>query len=78
MISRADAVNLSNMPAISEEVCDPQLAVVRENGPLADLIRPLADKHESDKWKITRFETTPIVRNSPWCRFSIFRCIWFL
>jgi aminopeptidase 2 len=77
MISAADTVNLSNMPAISEQACNPQLAEVREIGPLAELVRPLADGNESGKWKITRFETTPVVRESPWS-VLVFRLVSFL
>ncbi|KAJ3554813.1 hypothetical protein NM688_g2912 [Phlebia brevispora] len=59
MISRADTVNLNNMPAISEEVYTPGYKGVK------DVVSWLSDKFstlttgETDKWKITHFETTP-------------------
>ncbi|CAA7267619.1 unnamed protein product [Cyclocybe aegerita] len=52
MISRADTVSLSNMPAISEEVLEQDV-----NAP-SDLTELLADT-QNEKWKITKFEKTP-------------------
>ncbi|KAJ7109179.1 peptidase family M1-domain-containing protein [Mycena epipterygia] len=53
MVSDADTVNLSNMPAISEEVYEPGSKQTPE---MAQLLSSLRTEH---KWKITRFETTP-------------------
>jgi aminopeptidase 2 len=54
MISRADTVNLSNMPAISEEVLEPGINVP------AELDQLLAStKNDPAKWKITKFDRTP-------------------
>ncbi|KAF7304688.1 Aminopeptidase [Mycena kentingensis (nom. inval.)] len=53
MVSHADAVNLSNMPAISETIYEPG----SEQSPeLAALLSSLSTEQ---KWKITRFATTP-------------------
>jgi aminopeptidase 2 len=54
MISRADTVNLSNMPAISEEVLESGINVPAE---LEQLFA--STKNDPEKWKITKFETTP-------------------
>ncbi|KAG5354174.1 hypothetical protein C0989_003687 [Termitomyces sp. Mn162] len=54
MISRADTVNLSNMPAISEEVYSPAAAKPNEHPDLAKLYSSL-----DNTWKITQFQTTP-------------------
>lgn len=50
MISRAETTNLSNMPAISEEVLGP-------NSNVSEDIRALADS--DGKWKVSKFENTP-------------------
>ena len=56
MISRADTVNLSNMPVESEEVIGHDFNVPD------DLTNILAStKNDSDKWKITKFQTTPLM-----------------
>ena len=52
MISRADTVNLTNMPAISEEVLEPGVNTD------ADLAEILAST-KNEKWKYTKFQTTP-------------------
>lgn len=52
LISRADTVNLSNMPAISEDIIEAGV-----NTP-ADLSEILADT-QNEKWKISKFQTTP-------------------
>lgn len=52
MISRADTVNLSNMPAISEE---PLQAGVNVSSDLAEIVAST----QNEKWKITKFQTTP-------------------
>lgn len=49
MISRVDSVNLSNMPVISEEPYD---HATSEFSTIAS---------STDKWKITKFETTPLM-----------------
>ena len=59
MVSRVDTVNLSNMPAISEEEYTPSYK------DSTDAISWLSPKFsqlttgEGDKWKITKFQTTP-------------------
>jgi aminopeptidase 2 len=59
MISRANTVNLNNMPVVSEEEYTPSLK------DSTDVISWLSSKFsavttgEADKWKITKFETTP-------------------
>ncbi|KAF8969809.1 leucyl aminopeptidase [Flammula alnicola] len=52
LISRADTVSLSNMPAISEEVIEPG---VNTPADIADIIATT----RNEKWKITKYETTP-------------------
>ena len=54
LISRADTVNLSNMPAISEAVYIPG---DKASTDLASLFSGL--NTQEDAWKITRFQTTP-------------------
>ncbi|KAF8212441.1 hypothetical protein K438DRAFT_1806516 [Mycena galopus ATCC 62051] len=56
MISHADTVNLSNMPAISEEVHAPGSNASDQSLEMSTLMSSLPSEH---KWKITRFETTP-------------------
>ncbi|KAF6764898.1 leucyl aminopeptidase [Ephemerocybe angulata] len=51
MVSRAETTNLSNMPAISEEV-------IEVNTNVSEEIRELASGSEG-KWKVTKFENTP-------------------
>lgn len=61
MVSRADTVNLSNMPAVSEEEYTPSYQ------DSADAVSWLSSKFselttgEGDKWKITKFQTTPLI-----------------
>lgn len=55
MISRANTVNLSNMPVETEELVD-QVDVPDD---LTDILA--STKNDSDKWKITRFQTTPLM-----------------
>ncbi|KIY51112.1 hypothetical protein FISHEDRAFT_71404 [Fistulina hepatica ATCC 64428] len=57
LVSRADTVNLSNMPAISESIYDP---TVTYEGDLAKVLTTSLDGKE-DKWKITRFDKTPLM-----------------
>jgi aminopeptidase 2 len=56
MISRADTVNLSNMPVKSEEVIEHDLNVPDD---LKDILASI--QNDSDKWKITKFQTTPLM-----------------
>jgi aminopeptidase 2 len=56
MISRADTVNISNMPATSEVIFEPD----PENSTLsADLKKLLSTLSNETQWKITYFQTTP-------------------
>lgn len=57
LISRADTVNLSNMPIISEDVYTLGASNPTDHADLAKLFSSLATK--DDKWKISRFQTTP-------------------
>ncbi|KAG5639616.1 hypothetical protein H0H81_010818 [Sphagnurus paluster] len=54
LISRADTVNLSNMPAISEQVYSAAAAKPNEHPDLAKLYSTL-----DNTWKITQFQDTP-------------------
>lgn len=58
MISRTGTVNLNNMPAVFEVEYDPMLT------PASATELWLAERlvGTSEKWKITRFQTTPPVR----------------
>ena len=63
LISRADTVNLSNMSVASETEYHPE-SEWHSGDTLPSLTRWFSalttiDKSSSDKWKITRFETTP-------------------
>ncbi|KAF9054574.1 hypothetical protein BJ165DRAFT_1399768 [Panaeolus papilionaceus] len=53
MISRADTVNLSNMPAVKEEAL--QLGV---HSAAADGLWPFLGAIKEDEWKVTKFGTT--------------------
>lgn len=53
MISREGTTNLSNMPAISEELLGPNSDVSEDVRELAASSKP------EEKWKITKFENTP-------------------
>lgn len=57
LISREDTVNLSNMPVISETVYSNKIPFSDEHLGVPELLSSL--KNEGDKWKITRFQTTP-------------------
>ncbi|EPQ58615.1 hypothetical protein GLOTRDRAFT_36981 [Gloeophyllum trabeum ATCC 11539] len=63
MISRTDTVNLSNMPAISEELYVPGAFAdsMKKSPALAKFLASLGTGDQADKWKITRFDTTPIM-----------------
>ncbi|KAF7338457.1 Aminopeptidase [Mycena venus] len=56
MVSHADTVNLSNMPAISEEIYQPGSSASKEAPEMSEMLSSLPTEH---KWKITRFQTTP-------------------
>ena len=63
MISRADTVNLSNMPVISEKNCSAEV-MGNNDEELIALLSSLTihtEDHVKDEWKITRFMTTPLV-----------------
>ena len=51
MVSRESTTNLSNMPAISEEILGP-------NSDVSEDVRELVPGPE-EKWKVTKFENTP-------------------
>ncbi|KAJ7667400.1 leucyl aminopeptidase [Mycena rosella] len=53
MVSRSDTVNLSNMPATSEESYDPS------SSPDADLASFVSTLAKDIQWKITKFQVTP-------------------
>jgi aminopeptidase 2 len=56
MISRADTVNISNMPATSEVKFEPDA----ENNSLSmDLVKLLSTLSKEAQWKITKFQITP-------------------
>lgn len=62
MISRIDTTNLSNMSVASEEVYKPETGH-DDDAALAKLLASLcAEGQSQDGWKITRFNTTPLVR----------------
>lgn len=52
MISREGTVNLSNMPATSEESLDP-------NENISSDIVPFISTIQNERWKITKFDITP-------------------
>ena len=56
LVSRVGSVNLSNMPACSEEVYRPG-SVPADSW----LARKMATLPDAGQWKVTRFETTPPV-----------------
>ncbi|KAJ6455781.1 leucyl aminopeptidase [Mycena sanguinolenta] len=58
MVSHADTVNLSNMPAISEEIYTPGSSTSDHSPEMGKILMSLPTEH-FDKWKITRFEKTP-------------------
>lgn len=53
MISRDGTTNLSNMPAISEELLGPNSNVSE------DVRELLTSSKPEEKWKVTKFENTP-------------------
>ncbi|KAI0373350.1 leucyl aminopeptidase [Pilatotrama ljubarskyi] len=56
LVSRVNSVNLSNMPAVSEEVYKPESAAKD-----SWIGKKLSTLPNPGQWKITRFETTPPV-----------------
>ena len=62
MISRVDTTNLSNMPIASEDVYKPETNNY-DDAALAKIFATLSTEEQSkDEWKISKFETTPLVR----------------
>jgi aminopeptidase 2 len=63
LISRAGTVNLSNMPVISEIEYTPSSGGLPDERPLEQIMASLSVKDQSstEKWKITKFQTTPPV-----------------
>ncbi|OBZ75470.1 Aminopeptidase 1 [Grifola frondosa] len=59
LISRADTVNLSNMPVISEEIYKPGLP--QDNSWLSKKFASLSIDDPAEQWKVTQFATTPPV-----------------
>ena len=60
MISRANTVNLSNMPVVSEKVYS--IGTNSADDSLASSLATLSISEINDQWKITRFEKSPPVR----------------
>lgn len=62
LISRADTVSLSNMPAVSEEVYTAEPPAGNTISALTQWVSSLTlGGKAEEKWKITKFETTPPV-----------------
>ncbi|KAJ3574305.1 hypothetical protein NP233_g1859 [Leucocoprinus birnbaumii] len=55
LISRADTTNLSNMPAVSEDVITPNTQAAKGDAGYEALFAGLKD----GEWKVTKFENTP-------------------
>jgi len=78
MISRADTVNLSNMPVVSEKVYSTGADSADDS--LASSLAALSIGEVSNQWKITRFEKSPLVRmiilliilSDPWVQMSTY------
>ena len=62
MISRANTVNLSNMPVQSEMVYS--TGANSSDDTLASSLAALRIGEVNDQWKITRFEKSPPVRTA--------------
>lgn len=63
MISRANTVNLSNMPVLSEKIYGAETTETKDEA-LTTLFSALnihTRDHMGDEWKITKFMTTPLV-----------------
>jgi len=63
MVSRANTVNLSNMPVASEEPCSAGTGTAGDS--LAASLSALCIDEVDDQWKITHFEKSPPVRIIP-------------
>ena len=61
LISRADTVNLSNMPVVSEKPFTPSSEDDPSVGKLAKAFSKLTTSDSETKWKITKFATTPLI-----------------
>lgn len=62
MISRQDTTNLSNMSVASEEVYKPETGNHDGAAPAKIFATLGTDEQGKDEWKITKFNTTPLVR----------------
>lgn len=62
MISRVDTTNISNMPVASEEVHKPETSDY-DDAALTKTFTTIGTEEQSkDEWKVTKFNTTPLVR----------------
>jgi aminopeptidase 2 len=61
LVSRSGTVNLSNMPAVSEETYE-NAGESAEQGPVQKLFEASNVADASKGWKVTRFAKTPRVR----------------
>lgn len=52
MISRADTISLSNMPAVSEQP-------IEAGADIPSHLAEILANTQNEKWKITKFQTTP-------------------
>ena len=59
MVSRANTINLSNMPVKSEDVYS--IDTVFLNDSLASSLAALRISGVDDQWKVTHFEKSPLV-----------------
>ncbi|EKM55868.1 uncharacterized protein PHACADRAFT_256779 [Phanerochaete carnosa HHB-10118-sp] len=59
MISRVDTINLANMSALSETVYVPSAPQVKSD--IASLLSSKLSAGEDGQWKITTFQTTPLI-----------------
>ena len=63
MVSRANTVNLSNMPVVSEGPCSTGTGSA-DDSLVSSLSALCIDKEKvDDQWKITHFQKSPPVRN---------------
>jgi aminopeptidase 2 len=62
MISRKDTTSLSNMSVASEEVYKPETSNYDDAAPAKILASLGTEEQSKDEWKITKFNTTPLVR----------------
>lgn len=65
MISRADTVNLSNMPVVSEKPYSSTSDEYSDSGDgmgkLTKMFSNLKSEGSSGGWKVTKFQTTPLI-----------------